>query len=103
MTKQLNLRVDESFAAAIERLAKKLNRPMASVLESVSWPAIEAAEADLQFEADALIAWEEYELTGVCVASAEIEALFADSLKKAEIVLDNRGEHVEESSRHTTV
>jgi len=103
MTKQLNLRVDESFAAAIERLAKKLNRPMASVLESVGWPAIEAAEADLQFEADALIAWEEYELTGACVAPTEIETLFANSLQKAEIVLDNRGENVEESSRHTVV
>ena len=83
MTKQLNLRVDESFAAAIERLAKKLDRPMASVLETVGWPAIKAAEADLQFEADALVAWEEYELTGVYVASADIESLFDTSLQRA--------------------
>lgn len=103
MTKQLNLRVDEAFAAAIERLAKKLNRPMAAVLESVGWPAIEAAEADLQFEADALAAWEEYELTGAHVAPTELESLFAESLQKAERVLSNRGEHAEENHRDTAV
>jgi len=103
MTKQLNLRVDESFAAAIERLANKLGRPMASVLETVGWPAIEAAEADLQFEADALAAWEEYELTGKHVASAEIESLFDGALQKASRVLKNRGEHEEESNRNTAL
>lgn len=103
MNKQLNLRVDESFAAAIERLANKLNRPMASVLELVGWPAIEAAEADLQFEVEALAAWGEYELTGVHVASADIESLFAGALKKAEKVLDNRGKHEEGSHCDTAV
>lgn len=90
MTKQLNLRVDESFAAAIERLANRLNRPMAAVLESVGWPAIEAAEADLQFEADAVAAWEEYELTGTCVALSEVDSLFSAALQKAEKVLGGR-------------
>lgn len=103
MTKQLNLRVDESFAAAIERLANKLGRPMASVLETVGWPAIEAAEADLQFEADALAAWEEYELTGTHVASADIESLFEDSMHKATSVLKKRGEHEEGCDRNTAV
>ena len=103
MSRQLNLRVDESFAAAVERLAKKLNRPMASVLESVGLPAIEAAEADLQFEAEALAAWEEYELTGTHVTSADIESLFADSLQKAQKVLDDRGEHEEGSHSNTAV
>ena len=103
MTKQLNLRVDESFAAAIERLANKLGRPMASVLETVGWPAIIAAEADLQFEADALVAWEEYELTGTHVASAEIESLFEGALQKASSVLNDRGEHEEGSHRNTAV
>lgn len=103
MSKQLNLRVDESFAAAIERLAKKLNQPMASVLETVGWPAIEAAEADLKFEAEALVAWEEYELTGKYVAAAEIESMFASTLQKAEKVLDDRGKHEEKSHRNTAV
>ena len=103
MNKQLNLRVDESFAAAIERLAKKMGRPMASVLETVGWPAIEAAEADLQFEADALVAWEEYELTGTHLASAEIEILFEGALQKASAVLNGRGEHEEGSHSNTAV
>jgi predicted transcriptional regulator len=103
MTKQLNLRVDESFAAAIERLANKLGRPMASVLETVGWPAIEAAEADLQFEAEALVAWEEYELTGIHVSSTEIESLFDGSLQKAANVLRNRGDHEEGSDSNAAV
>ena len=103
MTKQLNLRVNESFAAAIEQLANKLGRPMASVLETVGWPAIEAAEADLQFEADALVAWEDYELTGVYVASADVESLFDTSLQRAAKVLSDRGEHEEGSHRNAAV
>lgn len=91
MTRQLNLRVNESFADAIERLSQRVGRPMSSVLETVGWPAIEAAEADLQFEADALAAWEEYELTGEHVTSEEIEVLFDDALRKATTVADRRG------------
>ncbi|NOQ42626.1 MAG: hypothetical protein GQ563_09040 [Desulfuromusa sp.] len=103
MTKQLNLRVDESFAAAVERLANKLGRPMASVLETVGWPAIKAAEADLQFEADALMAWEEYELTGTHIALTEIESLFETSLQKAANMLKNRGDYAADCDRNAIV
>lgn len=103
MSKQLNLRVDESFAAALERLAGKLGRSMASVLETVGWPAIDAAEADLQFEADALLAWEEYELTGRYIDATEIESLFDASLQKASQVLEDRGEHEEGRDRITAI
>jgi len=83
MTKQLNLRVDESFAATLERLANNLGRSMAAVLETIGRPALDAVEADLQFEADALTAWEEYELTGIHVSSTEIESIFEISLLRA--------------------
>lgn len=88
MTRQLNLRVDESFAEALERLAKKMGRPMSFVLEAIGRPAIEAAETDLEFEADALAAWEEYELTGAHVSSEKIEALFEDAHHKATLVAE---------------
>ena len=103
MTKQLNLRVDESFAETLERLASNLGRPMAAVLETIGRPALDAAEADLQFEADTLTAWEEYELTGIHVSSGEIESMFETSLLRAEKVLKNRGVHETGSDRHTTV
>lgn len=90
MSRQLNLRVDESFADGLERLSQKLGRSMASVLESIGKPAIEAAEADLQFEIDALAAWEEYELTGVHVSAESIENLFEDAHQKASLVAKNR-------------
>ena len=45
MSRQLNLRVSDEFAAKLERLSRRCGRPMASVLESVGTPAIEAAEA----------------------------------------------------------
>ena len=83
MTKQLNLRVDEEFIARLESLSKKLGRPMASTLVSVGLPAIEEAEAELQFEADALEAWEEYELTGVHITTEDIETIFAAARGKA--------------------
>lgn len=90
MAKQLNLRVDESFAASLERLSQKLGRSMASVLEAIGKPAIDAAEADLQFEADALLAWEEYELTGVHVSAESIESLFEDAHQKATLSAKKR-------------
>ena len=103
MTKQLNLRVDESFAATLERLASNLGRPMAAVLETIGRPALDAAEADLQFEADALLAWEEYELTGIHVPLTEIESIFETSLVRAEKVLKGRGVNETGSDRHTAV
>ena len=83
MNKQLNLRIDEEFIARLESLSKKLGRPMAATLVSIGLPAIEEAEAELQFEADALDAWEEYELTGTYVSSEDIESMFEAARTKA--------------------
>ena len=83
MTRQLNLRVDEEFAKSLERLSKKMGRTMGATLEAIGSPAIEAAEEDLQFEADALAAWEEYELSGTHVTTSEIDGLFDRALDKA--------------------
>jgi len=93
MTKQLNLRVDESFAATLERLATSLGRPMAAVLETIGRPALDAAEADLQFEAAAILALEEYELTGIHVPLTEIESMFSISGEQAKKVLKDRRAH----------
>ena len=57
MSRQLNLRVNDEFAERLERLSRRLGRPMAAVLEAIGSPAIEAAESDLQFEAEALAAF----------------------------------------------
>jgi len=86
MTRQLNLRVNESFADAIERLSRATGRPMSAVLELVGGPAIEAAEEDLKFEAEALAAWQEFELTGEHVTSDQIESLFDKAQAKAAVV-----------------
>jgi hypothetical protein len=59
---------------------------MAAVLESIGTPANEAAEEDAQFEADALSAWEEYQLNGVLVASDAIDGMFAEALDRARFV-----------------
>jgi predicted transcriptional regulator len=91
MSRQLNLRVSDEFAEKLERVARKVGRPMAAVLESVGTPALDAAEADAQFEAEALAAWEEYQLTGTHVAPGEIDALFAEALARAETAAKNRG------------
>lgn len=86
MSKQLNLRVSDEFAASLERLARRLGRPMAAVLESVGSPAIEAAELDARFEAEALAAWEEYQLTGTAVSVDELENSFVRALRQARLV-----------------
>jgi predicted DNA-binding protein len=91
MSRQLNLRVNDEFAERLERLSRRMGRPMAAVLEAIGNPAIEAAEADLQFEADALAAWDEYQLTGAHVTGEAIDALFADALRRAESVAEKRG------------
>jgi hypothetical protein len=59
---------------------------MAAVLEAVGTPAHEAAEADARFEAEALAAWEDYQLTGTCVAADAIDASFAKALQRAKSV-----------------
>lgn len=86
MTRQLNLRVDDEFAERLERLSRKMGRSMAAVLESIGTPAIEAAEADIQFEAEALVAWEEYELTGTHVTAEAVNAMFHDALGRAKSI-----------------
>ncbi|HBG03966.1 MAG: hypothetical protein A2075_14360 [Geobacteraceae bacterium GWC2_58_44] len=91
MTRQLNLRVSDEFAESLERLSRRVGRPMAAVLESVGTPAIEAAEADALFEAETLVAWEEYQLSGVHVAAPAIDEMFAEALGRAESVAKSRG------------
>ena len=91
MSRQLNLRVSDEFAERLEKLSRRTGRPMAAVLESVGTPALEAAEADAQFEAEALAAWEEYQLSGVHVPGETIDALFADALTRAKSVAKRRG------------
>jgi hypothetical protein len=49
----------------------------------VGTPAIEAAEADARFEAEALAAWEEYQLTGACVTAESLDASFVKALQRA--------------------
>ncbi|MDF1579398.1 MAG: hypothetical protein P1P74_01320 [Desulfuromonadales bacterium] len=90
MTRQLNLRVDDKFAERLEALSKKIGRPMGAVLEAIGAPAIEAAEADIQFEAEAFAAWEEYELTGVCEPAAKIDALFDHAFARAKAVVEKK-------------
>lgn len=91
MTRQLNLRVSDEFAERLERLARRVGRPMASVLESVGTPAIEAAEADAQFEVETLVAWEEYQLSGIHVGAPTIDDMFTEALTRAESVAKSRG------------
>lgn len=90
MTRQLNLRVNDDFAERLERLSRKMGRPMAAVLEAVGSPAIEAAEADLQFEAEALAAWEDYELTGNHISAETVETLFEESLARARTIAEKQ-------------
>ncbi|TRO79329.1 hypothetical protein [Trichloromonas acetexigens] len=90
MTRQLNLRVNDEFAERLERLSRKMGRSMAAVLEAVGSPAIEAAEADLQFEAEALAAWEDYELTGNHVSAETVETLFDEALARARTIAEKQ-------------
>ncbi len=86
MSRQLNLRVSDQFAEQLDRVARRLGQPMAMVLESLGTPALELAEADALFEAEALVAWEEYQLTGEHIATATIETLFAEALQQAKAI-----------------
>ena len=90
MSRQLNLRVNDEFAERLERLSKKMGRPMAAVLEAIGSAAIEEAEADLQFEAEALAAWEEYQLTGIHEPAEAVDTLFDDALKRARTVAEKQ-------------
>ncbi len=90
MSRQLNLRVSDAFARKLERVARSTGRPMAAVLESVGAPALDAAEADARFEADALAAWEEYQLSGDAERAGTIDALFSEARTRARAVAKRR-------------
>lgn len=90
MSRQLNLRVSDEFAEQLERLSRRVGRPMSAVLEAVGAPALESAEADAQFEADALAAWETYQLEGIHLTGDKIDAVFAKATRKARGVAAKR-------------
>lgn len=79
MSRQLNLRVSDEFAKRLERIARSTGRPMAAVLEALGTPVLDAAEEDARFEAEALAAWEEYQLRGASVTAAALASLFDDA------------------------
>ena len=83
MSRQLNLRTTDEFADRLERLARRLGRPMASVLEAIGTPALEAAEADAQFEAEALEAYDAYQLTGAHATKDDVASIFAAAKARA--------------------
>ena len=83
MSRQLNLRVSDEFARKLERVARSTGQPMAAVLEAVGTPALDDAEADALFEAEALAAWEAYQLTGEAVQAKALEGQFAAALSRA--------------------
>ena len=91
MGRQLNLRVSVAFAERLERVARSTGRPMAAVLESLSTPALEAAEEDARFEAEALAAWDEYQLSGTSEDAGALDGLFAASLTRARTASRRRG------------
>jgi len=83
MSRQLNVRVSDAFARTLERVAKRTGRPMAAVLEAVGTPALEAAEEDARFEAEALEAWEAYQLAGETVDARALDNLFTSARTRA--------------------
>lgn len=83
MSRQLNLRVSDEFARKLERVARRSGQPMAAVLEAVGSPALDDAEADARFEAEALEAWEAYQLTGESVGGDALDGLFDAAAAKA--------------------
>jgi predicted transcriptional regulator len=83
MSRQLNLRVSDEFARKLERVARRAGQPMAAVLEAVGTPALDEAEADARFEAEALEAWETYQLTGEKVEAGALDGLFAAATARA--------------------
>lgn len=92
MSRQLNLRVSDEFAERLERVARKVGRPMAAVLETLGTQALEAVESDARFEAEALAAWEDYQLNGARVEAVAIEAMFDVAQTRAKAVAKGRGQ-----------
>jgi len=90
MSRQLNLRVSDQFAEQLERLSRRIGRPMAAVLEAVGTPALESAEADAQFEVDAIAAWETYQLEGTHLTTDKIDAVFNKAAHRARSVASEK-------------
>jgi predicted transcriptional regulator len=90
MSRQLNVRVSDAFARTLERVSRRTGRPMAAVLEAVGTPALEAAEDDARFEAEALEAWEAYQLAGEAVDVPALDALFAAARTRARAAARSR-------------
>lgn len=88
MSRQLNLRVSDEFARQLERVSRQVGKPMAAVLESIGTPALEAAEADALFEAEALAAWEDYQLSGRHITAETIDDMFSEALDRAKTVAE---------------
>ena len=86
MSRQLNLRVSDQFVERLDRVARRSGQSMAMVLETIGTPALELAEADALCEAEALAAWEEYQLTGKHVSASDIDTIFAGALSRAQAV-----------------
>lgn len=59
---------------------------MAAVLEAIE----KTAEADIQFEAEALAAWEDYHLTDAHMTADAVDALFEGALCRAKSVAEKR-------------
>lgn len=83
MSRQLNVRVSDAFARTLERVARRTGRPMAAVLEAVGTPALEAVEEDARFEAEALEAWEAYQLDGETVSAEAMAVSFKTARARA--------------------
>jgi predicted transcriptional regulator len=83
MPRQLNVRVSEEFAARLEQLARKTGRSMGALLEELGTQSIDYVEQDMRFEAEALQAWEDYQLTGKAVVNAEVDEMFAAAHNRA--------------------
>lgn len=92
MSRQLNLRVSDQFAERLDRVAKRFGQPMATIIESLGTPALEAAEADAQFEAEAFTAWEDFQLTGKHVTSDAITAMFDEVLTRSRAFAASNGQ-----------
>ena len=56
---------------------------MAAVLEAVSTPALEAAEEDARFEAEALQAWETFQPSGEALETSSLQAMFKSARARA--------------------
>jgi hypothetical protein len=59
---------------------------MAAVLEAIG----KADDAGFQFEAEALAAWEDYQLTGTHMTGDAVDALFEEALCRAKSATEKR-------------